>query len=221
MANIAYLRVSTKDQSLDRQRDALKALDVEFDPRFIFEDMQSGKDFNRDNYQVMKKVIRRGDVLYIKELDRLGRDSREMRNEWEYITKTIGAEIVVMDEPLLDTRQNKIGTQSLIADLVLVILSYKAEEDRLKIKQRQREGINAALLRGKHLGRPKKDISEKAFRVVAEQVKKGVMTATSGWKKLEISKSTFYRLAKEYGYKFDNSFPGSTGSTVRQPKLKN
>lgn len=198
MVNIAYLRVSTADQSLDRQCDALAKLDVKFESRFIFEEKQSGKNFDRPVYQAMKQVLRRGDTLYIKALNRLGRNKSEMMKEWEDIYKNIGADIVVIDVPLLDTHNNKDRTSSLIGDLVLVILSHLAEDELIEKKQLQREGIEAAKKRGKHLGRPRKDVSEKAFRTVAEQVQKGMMTATIGWQKLGVSKSTFYRLAKIY-----------------------
>ena len=193
MANIAYLRVSTADQSLDRQRDALVKLGIYFEPRFIFEEKMSGASFNRPVYQAMKQVIRKGDVLFIKALNRLGRNKAEMMKEWEDIYKIIGADISVIDVPLLDTRNNKDRTSSLIGDLVLVVLSHLAEDELIEKKQLQREGIEAAKKRGKHLGRPRRNISDKDFLDTLKQVKEGMMTASIAMKKMGISKSTYYR----------------------------
>jgi DNA invertase Pin-like site-specific DNA recombinase len=125
-----------------------------------------------------------------------------MMKEWEDIYKNIGADIVVIDVPLLDTRNNKDRTSSLIGDLVLVILSHLAEDELIEKKQLQREGIEAAHKRGKHLGRPQKQIDNKTFLFVAENVQKGLVEAVAASKQLGISTSTFYRRAKKFGFVF-------------------
>lgn len=198
MPNVAYIRVSTEDQNLDRQRDALAALGVEFDPRYVFADKEIGATFERAEYIVMKKVLRSGDTLYIKELDRLGRTKDGIMQEWREITKS-GVDIVVMDMPILDTRRFKgtglSGLDTLITDIVLAVLGWDAEEERRKIKARQREGINAARRRGKKFGRhaiekpPGWDAAVSVWRA-------GEATAADTWRSLGLTKSTFYKLIK-------------------------
>lgn len=134
-----YIRVSSKDQNEGRQLEAMKKLGLS--ERDIFMDKQSGKDFERVQYQLLKRIIRKNDVLYIHSLDRFGRNKEEILNEWNDITKNIQADIVVMDMPLLDTTQYKDSLGTFIADLVLQILSWMAEEERDRIRKRQREGI--------------------------------------------------------------------------------
>lgn len=138
-----YIRVSSKDQNEGRQLQAMKEKGL--DERDIFLDKQSGKNFDRAQYQLLKRIIRKGDVLYIHSLDRFGRNKEEILQEWNDITKNIQADIVVMDMPLLDTTQFKDSLGTFIADLVLQILSWMAEEERDRIRKRQREGIDVAL----------------------------------------------------------------------------
>ena len=141
-----YVRVSSKDQNEGRQIEAMKEKGIE--ERDIFVDKQSGKDFNREQYQLLKRILRKGDILYIHSLDRFGRNKEKILEEWNDITKNIQADIVVLDMPLLDTTQYKDSLGTFIADLVLQILSWMAEEERDRIRKRQREGIDLALKNG-------------------------------------------------------------------------
>lgn len=141
MACYGYVRVSTKDQNEVRQTDAMRAVGVP--DSCIYMDKQSGKDFNRPAYMKMLRSIRKDDLLYIKSIDRLGRNYDEILEQWRYITKTKGADIVVLDMPLLDTRKGKDLIGTLISDIVLQLLSYVAQTEREFIKQRQSEGIAA------------------------------------------------------------------------------
>ena len=190
-----YIRVSSKDQNEGRQLEAIKKLGV--DERDIFLDKQSGKDFNRVQYQLMKRVIRKGDILYIHSLDRFGRNKEEILQEWNDITKNIQADIVVLDMPLLDTTQFKDSLGTFIADLVLQILSWMAEEERDRIRKRQREGIDVALKKGTVFGRPKVQVTEE-FKEVYDRWKAGEMTAVKAMEELGVKKTTFYKLVKEY-----------------------
>lgn len=141
-----YIRVSSKDQNELRQLNSMKAIGI--DDRDLFIDRQSGKTFNREQYQLLKRMLRKGDILYIHSLDRFGRNKEGILEEWNDITKNIQADIVVLDMPLLDTTQFKDSLGTFIADLVLQILSWMAEEERERIRKRQREGIDAALQNG-------------------------------------------------------------------------
>ena len=153
-----YARCSVKTQNEDRQLIALKEFGVP--PKRIMVDKQSGKDFNRTNYQKLLKKLKSGDVLVIKSIDRLGRNYDEILKQWRYITKDIGADIVVLDMELLDTRQHKNLLGTFVADMVLQILGFVAESERENIRQRQAEGIAAAKARGVKFGRPKKFIAD-------------------------------------------------------------
>jgi len=190
-----YIRVSSKDQNEGRQIEAMKERGI--DERDIFIDKQSGKDFNRDQYQLLKRIMRKGDVLYIHSLDRFGRNKEKILEEWNDIIKHIQADIVVLDMPLLDTTQYKDSLGTLIADLVLQILSWMAEEERKRIRTRQREGIDLALQNGVAFGRPKATVTEE-FKEVYRQWKNGEMTAVKAMEELGIKKTTFYKLVKEY-----------------------
>ena len=152
MEKYAYIRVSTKEQNIDRQLLALE--EYEIPKKNIFCDYQSGKDFNRPEYKRLIATLKEGDLVIVKSIDRLGRNYDEILEEWKCITKEIKADIVVLDMDLLDTR-NKSGnlTGTLIADLVLQIFAYVAQTEREFIKQRQAEGIRAAKMKGKKLGR--------------------------------------------------------------------
>lgn len=150
-----YARVSSRDQNLGRQLDALLEFGVE--DEMIFADKASGKDFDRPEYKRLVEMLDEGDVMAIKSIDRLGRNYEEILTEWRAITKERKAAIVVLDMPLLDTRERRDGLTSVfISDIVLQLLSYVAQMERENIKQRQAEGIAAAQARGVRFGRPKK-----------------------------------------------------------------
>ncbi|WP_078408856.1 recombinase family protein [Priestia abyssalis] len=190
-----YIRVSSKDQNEGRQLEAMKKMGV--DQRDIFTDKQSGKDFDRVQYQLLKRIIRKGDVLYIHSLDRFGRNKEEILHEWNDITKNIQADIVVLDMPLLDTTQFKDSLGTFIADLVLQILSWMAEEERDRIRKRQREGIDMALQNGAAFGRPKVQVTDE-FKEVYHRWKAGEMTAVKAMQEVGLKKTTFYKLVREY-----------------------
>ena len=198
MSNITrvfgYARISTSDQNEGRQIEALTAAGV--DERFIFVDKSSGKDFNRAEYQVLIRALREGDTLIIKSIDRLGRNYNEITEQWRVITKEIKAYIKVLDLPLLDTTAgNKDLTGTFIADIVLQILSYVAETERVNIKQRQAEGIKLAQESGKQLGRPPAQFPPK-FGEFYNLWKRGEITATKAMELLNLKRTTFYKLVK-------------------------
>lgn len=195
--NYAYLRVSTKEQNLDRQLDAIYDLDIQIDERDIYVDKQSGKDFNRPEWQALKRSIRTGDTLFIHSLDRLGRNKQGILNEWQWLMDN-NIYIVVLDMPLLDTRKYKDldGIGELVTNLVLQILSWLAEEERKKIKERQREGIDAALRRGTKFGRPS-IIKPKNFTEIYKKWKDGEITAIKAMQILNLKRNTFYKFVKE------------------------
>lgn len=190
-----YARVSSRDQNLDRQIDALTAFGVA--KRDLFTDKASGKDFDRPNYIRLMNKLKSGDTLVIKSIDRLGRNYSEILEEWRLITKGKGAAIVVMDMPLLDTRKEYEGaTGMLIADIILQLLSYVAQVERENIRQRQAEGIASARARGVKFGRPKKPkpgIYEKTAKLYLE----GSLTRAEAAKRLKVSASTFDRWIRE------------------------
>ena len=154
----AYVRVSTKEQNEERQLIAMRALEVP--EQNIFSDKQSGKDFQRPNYLRMVKKLHRDDVLYIKSIDRLGRNYDEILEQWRMLTKEKGVDIVVLDMPLLDTRRDKDLLGSFLSDIVLQVLSFVAENERVNIRARQAEGIAAAKARGVHFGPQAKPLPE-------------------------------------------------------------
>lgn len=194
-----YARVSSKDQNENRQIEALTIAGV--DGRFIFTDRQSGKDFNRPQYMVLINALRRGDILVIPSIDRLGRNYTEIQNEWRRITKEIRADIKVLDMPLLDTTAHKDSlTDVFVADLVLQILAYVAEQERRNIKSRQAKGIAAAKARGKHLGRPCAEYPVN-WKEVYNQWKTGEISGVKAMELTALKKNTFYKLAKRYDKK--------------------
>ncbi|HFK1723297.1 DNA recombinase [Bacillus thuringiensis] len=190
-----YIRVSSKDQNEDCQIEAMKKLIT--DERDIFVDKQSGRDFNREQYQFLKRMLRKADILYIHSLNRFGRNKEAILQEWKDITQNIQAHIVVLDMPLLDTTQYKDSLGTLITDLVLQILSWLAEEERTKIKTRQREGIEAAKKKGKHLGRPRTEITQE-FIEAYNKWKFGQITALDAMRRCNMTSPTFYRVVKRY-----------------------
>ena len=147
-----YIRVSTKEQNEDRQ--LLAMYENKVLPKYIYCDKQSGKDFDRPKYQKLLKKLKRNDLLYIKSIDRLGRNYEEIQEQWRYLTKKKEIDIVVIDMPLLDTRNGKNLLGTFVSDVVLQVLSFVAENERTNIRQRQAEGIAAAKLRGVKFGRP-------------------------------------------------------------------
>ena len=188
MQKYGYIRVSSKDQNEDRQIDAIAKAGVPEDRIFI--DKQSGKDFDRIQYVRMIRTLKRNDVLYVKSIDRLGRNYEAIIDEWNAITKKIGADIVVLDMPLLDTRKGKDLMGTFIADLVLQILSFVAETERRNIKQRQAEGIAAAKARGVRFGRPSGPMPEN-FETICEKWKAGEITGIAAAKECCMPVSTF------------------------------
>ena len=189
-----YARVSSKEQNEERQLNAFKEFGI--DERDIYVDKQSGKDFNRDNYLVLKHILRENDLLVIKSIDRLGRNYNMIIEEWKDITQNIKADIVVIDMPLLDTRNNKDLLGTFISDLILQILSYVAEQERTFIKQRQKEGIENALNKGVKFGRPK--IEKPAnFDNVINQWKKKEIKSKDAMSMLNLKPNTFYNLLKD------------------------
>lgn len=193
-----YIRVSSRDQNEDRQRIALQEYGIAVEN--IFEDRQSGKDFDRPGYKRVMKRLKPDDTLVIKSIDRLGRNYDEILEQWRVITKEKRAAIVVLDIPLLDTRQGRDLTGTLIADIVLQLLSYVAETERESIRQRQREGIEAAKARGVRFGRkPKERPSE--FEETYTGWASGDLSARAAARQLNVTHRTFLKWAREYGAK--------------------
>ena len=163
MSVYGYIRVSSKDQKEDRQQIALKEVDVE--RQNIYVDKQSGKDFNRPQYKKMLRKLKKDDLLYIKSIDRLGRNYEEILQQWRILTKEKGGDIVVLDMPLLDTRRGKDLMGTFLSDIVLQVLSFVAENERTNIKQRQAEGIAAAKAQGIKFGRPPLPLPDNFYEV--------------------------------------------------------
>ncbi len=188
-----YARVSSRDQNLNRQLDALGAYGVE--PANIFADRASGKDFDRPRYRELLCALDSGDVLVLS-IDRLGRNYSEILEEWRCITKELGAAIVVLDMPLLDTRRGKDLMGTFLGDIVLQVLSFVAENERSNIRQRQAEGIAAAKARGVRLGRPPKPLP-KSFFLAVERWKKGELSGKQAAEACSMPVSSFYYRAKK------------------------
>lgn len=163
MSVYGYIRVSSKDQKEDRQQIALKEVGVE--RLNIYVDKQSGKDFNRPQYKKMLRKLKKDDLLYIKSIDRLGRNYEEILQQWRILTKEKGVDIVVLDMPLLDTRRGKDLMGTFLSDIVLQVLSFVAENERTNIKQRQSEGIAAAKAQGIKFGRPPLPLPDNFYEV--------------------------------------------------------
>ena len=196
MAIYGYIRVSSIDQNEDRQIIALNGINIPQENLFV--DKQSGKDFNRPAYQGLMICLKQGDLLYIKSIDRLGRNYEEIQNQWRIITKEKGADISVIDIPLLDTRSdNKDLTKTFIADLVFQILCYVAENERNNIKKRQAEGISAAKARGVRFGRPEKEAPEN-FGELVKKWEKNQISLEEISKICKMSLSSIYRKMREY-----------------------
>ena len=196
MGNIfGYIRVSSRDQNEDRQLIALKELALP--EKNIFVDKQSGKDFQRPNYKKMVRRLKKDDLLYIKSIDRLGRNYAEILEQWRILTKDKGIDIVVLDMPLLDTRRGKDLMGTFLSDIVLQVLSFVAENERTNIRQRQAEGIAAAKARGVRFGRPPSVLPDN-FHDVYQRWKNGKITGTKAAKECGMPLSTFRYRAEIY-----------------------
>lgn len=192
----AYIRVSTKQQKIDRQYEEIKEFNVE--DKNIYIDKESGKDFDRTNYQRLIKKLKKDDLLIIKSIDRLGRNYQMILEEWAKITKIIGADIKVIDMPLLDTRiegKNLVGKFK--SDIVLQVLSLVAENERNNIKQRQAEGIRIAKEKGVKFGRPKINLPSNTSEIIHKYINKE-LTNIEASKIIGVSRGTFFRLVKDY-----------------------
>ena len=190
-----YIRVSSKDQNEDRQLIALHGRGVKDD--YIYIDKKSGKDFNRPQYKKLMKKLKPGDLLMIQSIDRLGRNYEEVQNQWRVLTKEKEVDICVIDMPLLDTRQGKDLLGTFIADLVLQILSFVAQNEREYIRKRQAEGIAAAKAKGIRFGRVPKPLPEN-FHAVYQRWKSGEITGTAAAKECGMPLSSFRYRAEIY-----------------------
>ncbi|MBK5262460.1 MAG: recombinase family protein [Peptostreptococcaceae bacterium] len=189
-----YCRISDKDQNEARQVKAMA--DAGVDTRYIIIDKQSGKDFNRPQYQMLKNALREGDLLVVKSIDRLGRNYKEIIKEWQFITQEIKTDIKVLDMELLDTTLHKDLLGTFISDLILQVLAYVAQQERDNIKIRQAEGILIAKAQGKHLGRPKAIMPER-FEEVYKKWKTEQITAKKAMEELNLKRTTFYEFVKQ------------------------
>ena len=190
-----YIRVSTREQNEDRQLIALREIGVP--EKNIFLDKQSGKDFNRPQYKKLLRKMKKDDLLYIKSIDRLGRNYEEILEQWRVLTKEKGVDIVVLDMPLLDTRRGKDLMGTFLSDIVLQVLSFVAENERSNIRQRQAEGIAAAKARGIKFGRPPKPLPDN-FHSCYQRWKQGEITGTQAAKECERPLATFRYRAEIY-----------------------
>ncbi len=191
-----YIRVSAKDQNVNRQVDSMCTVGVSINHLYI--DKQSGKDFERPAYRRLIKRLRPGDLLIVKSIDRLGRNYDEIIEQWRILTKERDIDIRVLDMPLLDTTHAKDLLGTFIADLVLQVLSYCAHAERDNIRQRQREGIASAKARGVQFGRPKKDLPEN-FDELYSSWRNGEMTGSELAERCDIALGVLYRKVKERG----------------------
>lgn len=193
MATYGYIRVSTREQNEDRQVIALHEVGVP--EKNIYMDKQSGKDFNRPQYKKLLRKMKKDDLLCIKSIDRLGRNYEEILAQWRILTKDKGIDIMVLDMPLLDTRRGKDLMGTFLSDIVLQMLSFVAENERVNIRQRQAEGIAAAKAKGVRFGRVPKPLPPN-FRTVYQRWKHGEITGTAAAKECGMPLSTFrYRAA--------------------------
>ena len=195
----AYIRVSTKQQKIDRQYEEIKEL-FNIDDKYVYIDKESGKDFDRTNYQKLIKKLKKDDLLIIKSIDRLGRNYHMILDEWSRITKAIGADIKVLDMPLLDTRiegKNLVG--KFISDIVLQVLSFVAENEKSNIKQRQAEGIKIAKEKGVRFGRPNKVLPPNVNDILNKYINHK-LTNTEAASIIGVSRGTFFRLVREHRF---------------------
>ena len=198
MTEYGYVRVSSTDQNEERQISALREKQIL--QKNIYKDKQSGKDFERPQYKKMLKRLKAGDLLYILSIDRLGRNYKEIQNQWRILTKEIGVDICVIDMPLLDTRNGKDLMGTFIADLVLQILSFVAQSERENIRKRQSQGIAAAKKRGVRFGRPEKPMPE-GFAETVKLWEKKEIDIKAVLEMCGMKEATFYRRLREYRMK--------------------
>ena len=191
----AYIRVSTREQNEDRQLISLHGLDIP--EKHIYMDKQSGKDFDRPQYKRLVRKLKKDDLLYIKSIDRLGRNYGEILEQWRLLTKEKGVDIVVLDMPLLDTRRGKDLMGTFLSDIVLQVLSFVAENERVNIRQRQAEGIAAAKARGVKFGRPTTPPPDN-FESVVAQWERGAILFGEALLRSGLAQATFYRRLKEH-----------------------
>lgn len=193
---VAYVRVSTKEQNLDRQLEELKNLGIE--EKYIYQDKQSGKDFERIGYQYMKKSLEKGDTLVIKELDRIGRNQIELKKEWEYF-KENEINVRVLDMPALNIDYNDENLKPMIKminNIIFEIMCWKAQNERETIRKRQAEGIAIAMSKNVKFGRPTIEITDD-FKREVERWRNGEITATEAMKNTKVKRTTFYKLVKQ------------------------
>ena len=190
-----YIRVSSRDQNEDRQLIAMQELNIP--PTHVYIDKQSGKDFNRPKYKRLLRKLRRDDLLYIKSIDRLGRNYGEILEQWRILTKEKGIDIVVLDMPLLDTRRGKDLMGTFLSDIVLQVLSFVAENERTNIRQRQAEGIAAAKAKGVRFGRPPRPLPLE-FHNAYQEWRAGNITCTEAARRCNMPLSTFRYRAEIY-----------------------
>ena len=195
MSVYGYIRVSSRDQNEDRQLIAMREIDVP--EKNIYTDKQSGKDFERPQYKKLVRKLKRDDLLYIKSIDRLGRNYEEIQNQWRFLTKDKGVDICVIDMPLLDTRRGKDLVGTFLSDIVLQVLSFVAENERVNIRQRQAEGIAAAKARGVRFGRPPRPLPEN-YHSAYQRWKAGKITGTAAARECGMPLSTFRYRAEVY-----------------------
>ena len=189
-----YVRVSSRDQSEDRQLIAMKKLGVP--ENNIYVDKESGRDFDRPMYREMVRELNKNDLVYIKSIDRLGRNYKEIVEQWQFLTRDVQADIVVIDMPLLDTRRGKDLLGTFLSDIVLQVLSFVAENERDNIRSRQREGIEAAKERGVKFGRPVLPVPED-FEEIVKTWKSGEITTAEAARQCGFSRSTLYNKAAD------------------------
>lgn len=189
-----YIRVSSRDQNEDRQMDALQSLVAK---KNIYIDKQSGKDFDRPQDKKLVKKLKKDNLLYIKSIDCLGRNYSEIQDQWRYLTKEKGVDIVVLDMPLLDTRRGKDLMGTFLSDIVLQVLSFAAENERSNIRQRQAEGIAAAKARGVRFGKPQIQLPDHFGQIVAAW-ERGEITIHEVIRQCDMSEATFYRRLREF-----------------------
>lgn len=195
MSVYGYIRVSSRDQNKDRQLIALREIGVP--ERHIYTDKQSGKDFNRPQYQKLSRKLKKDDLLYIKSIDRLGRNYADILQQWRILTKEKGNDIVVLDMPLLDTRRGKDLMGTFLADIVLQVLSFVAENERANIRARQAEGIAAAKMRGVRFGRPPHPLPDN-FHEVHTAWRNKEMTLKQAAAACNMPAGTFYGKTKKF-----------------------
>lgn len=189
-----YIRVSSTDQNEDRQRIAMR--NVNISERHIYMDKQSGKDFERPEYKKLLRKLSPGDILYILSIDRLGRNYEEIQHQWRILTREKGVDIVVLDMPLLDTRRGKDLVGTFLSDIVLQVLSFVAQKERENIRCRQAQGIAAARDRGVHLGRPEKAVPDN-FAEIIQDWEEQKITRKEALQQSGLTQATFYRKLRD------------------------